>query len=509
MRVAFRFLLALLLAWPLAAQATWRRAETASFIGYSRGSEKELRTRLHELQDFDTLLRLVTAVKAPPSEAKLPVFFIAGRDLKILGIADAQVDGIYVSSPGLVYAAVATDRASNSFSNGVNTALFHEYAHHFMFQYFTAAYPPWYVEGYAEYMSTATFKPGETSFGSFDKGRAYQLIALPWMPMQTLLTARRSDLKDAQVPAFYAQSWLTTHYLMRDAQRSKQLIAYLQLVAKGTPRDAAFTTAFGLGIPEFTKALRAYMTSKEFTHSRMTGAAAGPSPGDPVTAMTVLPPSADDLLIPATRLSVIEGRDQAPALLDLVRTAAARYPGDAYAQAVLAEAEIKLGDRAAGLALLDAQLAARPADAQLLYLRGRAWLRDAVIAHRAGKDAGDLMKQARRALAAANRARPDDYRILFAHALASREGRLPDAEMPVLLRAAELAPQVGEIAIVAAQALAARGDKAEARQLLTPVANDPHEGPGSKRAAAMLAALDRNAAVDAGPEETPDGEKDD
>ena len=49
----------------------------------------------------------------------------------------------------------------NTGTDGVFTGqlvLFHEYAHHFMLQYAPAAYPAWYVEGFAEVVSTASFE---------------------------------------------------------------------------------------------------------------------------------------------------------------------------------------------------------------------------------------------------------------------------------------------------------------------------------------------------------------
>ena len=48
--------------------------------------------------------------------------------------------------------------------------LFHEYTHHFMFQHFSAAYPSWYVEGFAETAATIVMKPD----GSFHLGNPPQ-----------------------------------------------------------------------------------------------------------------------------------------------------------------------------------------------------------------------------------------------------------------------------------------------------------------------------------------------
>ena len=39
----------------------------------------------------------------------------------------------------------------------IKTVLLHEYTHHFMYQYFPAAYPTWYSEGFAEFMASPVF----------------------------------------------------------------------------------------------------------------------------------------------------------------------------------------------------------------------------------------------------------------------------------------------------------------------------------------------------------------
>ena len=66
--------------------------------------------------------------------------------------------------------------------------LFHEYAHHFMLQNYSTVYPPWYVEGFAELLSTTRFeRDGSIKVGAFAAHRAYELAP---MPVRTLLFTR-------------------------------------------------------------------------------------------------------------------------------------------------------------------------------------------------------------------------------------------------------------------------------------------------------------------------------
>ena len=66
--------------------------------------------------------------------------------------------------------------------------LHHEYAHHFMLQYFPATYPGWYTEGFAELMgSSKLMDDGRVAYGWPAKHRG-DTIAFAWVPVQDLLT---------------------------------------------------------------------------------------------------------------------------------------------------------------------------------------------------------------------------------------------------------------------------------------------------------------------------------
>lgn len=251
---------------------------------------------------------------------------------------------------------------------------------------------------------------------------------------------------------------------------------------------------------------------------------ATPAAAAPVT-ITALPASADALLLPGARLATIgfaplrpprvDPKDKVAvvaakriyharqlseraALLRTVREAAAAAPDEPDAQAILGEAEAKLGDRAGGIRVLDAGLARAPKDAQLLYVRGiveleqaRALTGDAAVAAR---------KRARAWLARANAARPGDYRILAAYA-AGFGTDLPDNALEVLLRAVDLAPRVASVQALAALALARRGDRVRAKAQLAPIAASPHGGEASTAATALIAAIERGET----PAEVPEG----
>ena len=170
-----RFLLALALSALVAAPAgaAWRKAESPHFIVYSEGSEANLHRFAQQLERFDGLLRMLSpsAVEAS-SPLKLQIFMIetAGRLERLTG--NPSVAGFYRATVEGPIAVAPAETGVREFTPEV--ILFHEYAHHFMFQNFTAAYPGWFVEGYAEFYATARIEPdGTIRIGGIPEYRRY------------------------------------------------------------------------------------------------------------------------------------------------------------------------------------------------------------------------------------------------------------------------------------------------------------------------------------------------
>ena len=469
----------LLAAWlalaPGAAAARWLKADTGSFSVYSEGDETRLRTMAVGLQRFDQLLRIITNVKAPPSPTVLPVYVLAdnGAIRQVTGITSREVAGTYVASPTMIAALTAAYEAR--LTDSANLILFHEYAHHFMYQYASGAYPRWYVEGFAEFVGSARITADQAELGRFELGRLYPLLTSGWIPIEPML---RGQIPDAQKDMFYPQSWVMVHYINNDPARVAGLGRYLVAVGRGEDPVAAFEPAFGMSPATFFARIKAYAGSAAMTYRRMQWKTPAPE-----VRVTALPASADRLLLLALQSTYGVREAARPQLLAAVRKEAAKWPGDRYARTVLAQAEILYGDRAAGAAIVDALIAEAP-DADAWFLRGVALARDSDDAPPGSEAAAAKLKAARAALGNANKLRPDDYRILATYAEASPRP-LSDATLDVLLRARDLAPQVNEIGIMAAEALAERGRTAEALALLTPIMADAHDSPAAAAAAKL------------------------
>ena len=458
-----------------AAQAAWRRAETATVLVYGEGSEGDLRRHAERLERFDALLRRQLGVAPVQDARKLPVYLVYTQsDLR-------QVNPNLGEGVGGFYSASETDVYSVLNRRGGDDILFHEYAHHFMFQNFPGGYPGWFTEGFAEFFMTASVdNPAKVTVGYFNPGRLRTLNDVDWIPVEQLLTSRPQTFENRrQRSAFYAQSWLLTHYMFMDAERRRGLDAYLAAVAKGTPPIDALETHLGRTPDSLEKALKAYLGgTMNYAELRM-------DEMKPAMTFQTLPDSADRMLLDSLNIRYPKADADAQALLQKVRADATRFPGDRLALVTLGRAEMNWGDAAAGEAALTQALTVAPDDPEALQLLARARIK-------AGDDAPDARAQkyveAQGYLARALQADPTDYRIYLALARIRRiaDNYPNDNDLQTWRLAVAYAPQVMSARAQAADALLRVGQREEAAVMLAPVANNPHGGEHVERARTLL-----------------------
>lgn len=469
MRRWLAFWCALLLA-PGAAQATWLEAETPHFRLYSEGSEESLRKFAVMLEDYDQILRLMTRTEKPASPVKLDIYLVGSNaDLRKVRPVGPDAAGFYSSNPG--YIAAFAMRGQGGGGLGREDVLFHEYAHHFMLQYYPGAYPPWYVEGFAEFMMTTNITDKLVEVGRFNDVRATWLVNGVTLPVAKILDGDIETLSRDQTAMFYAQSWLIVHWMFADERQTEAIRRYLLALAKGEDGPTAFQRETGMTYDAFARALNKYMNGRTNFIRFQRASDRAPVP----VTIRALPASANELLLSraAIMLGVPDARG-ASVLAD-VRRAAAKFPGDPFAVWTQAAAEVDFGDAGAGAVMLDALLAGGAKDAQTLFLRGYA----------------DLVAGRRQDDPAAKRARYDAARMWFAKAFRADATYVPALwayvetrslepmavnTLNVLLRAQELAPQVAVLRAQSAVALMRSHEFAAAAAMITPLASDPHGG---------------------------------
>lgn len=472
-----------LLTFPTSATAEWYKATSDHFIVYSEGSAESVRAYIQKLENFDAILSATTGRVSEPAANKLLVFVVpnisavqrqvGGKATNIAGFYRARIWGTMAIVP-------RRTGGSGEFDLDAETVLFHEYVHHFMLQNAPSAYPPWYVEGFAEYFSTTQFRTdGSVYVGYPAKHRFYGIAVLPQFPVARMLIPDERPMSADQRESFYGWSWLLTHYLRYAPDRSGQLMTYLKSYASGSS-PAVAANAFG-PLPKLQADLVKYRDQRKMSFVQMRGVQL-PTKTIDVVALPESEGASMPLFIRSMRES--NGEAEVKAAVAEARQLASRYPKEPVAQDILAEFELDAEQFDAARAANAAVLAAKPNDS-------RALLRSARIELAQMKGGGDdaKWKTVRSLIVKANRAAPDDPFPLWMfyqwHAMSGNAA--PKIAVDGLRRALELAPQVPELRFAFASRLVRDGKKDDARIVLAPLINDPHSAEVRDAAAKLLA----------------------
>jgi cytochrome c-type biogenesis protein CcmH/NrfG len=474
--------LALLASAP--ATAAWQEVRTPHFRIYGEGGTKALRNFAVNLERFDMAIRTLFGldVREGDDPNPLTVFQVeniatlktlceAGRDRR----KDcALTAGFYQGRISGSVAFVPRALGPGASSLDAQVVLFHEYAHHLMLAHAHVAYPAWYVEGFAEFVSNANLsQDGEVRVGYPAQSRSWSLYGDYKIPLSAMLTSSVRAIGVRERPSFYARSWLLTHFLSVTPGRETQLFDYLQALNNGKDPIAAADQMFG-DLKTLESDLDLYLRRNRFAYLPVKVA-----PLDPASVrIRVLPPG-EAALIPVKMRSQrgVLSSDM-EALARDARERAAPWPNDAGAQTALAEAELYAGNVAAAEAAAERALATA-ADA------GDAMVFKALAIMQRARDADDggevLWRDARDWLLRANRLSPDAAMplMLFYKSFID-QGRTPTTNaVAALKRSVELVPQDGSVRMMlASQYLRNRNPRA-ARKALMPLAFDPHAEPDS------------------------------
>ena len=502
------------------ARAEWLKAETAHFVVYGDVPERDLRAYAVKAERFDALLRAYYPITVDHEIPKLDIFLANGRRdmLRASPGLGSGVGGYYSPNSGRIHAVVDLQ------AMGGDVVLFHEYAHHFMFQMRSNAYPSWFVEGFAEYYSTAEIRPDRIRFGRHHPGRMLSLTqgANTWARMEDVLTWKFTASGRYPAHSYYAQAWAMTHFFMSTPERTRMLGRYLNLVVAGQDSIAAMREATGLTPDALQSQIRNYLTG---SINVLTPAL---DISEPAVTITRLSPSESALAwmnlrldrtqvvetaeerapppdeTPAQRALREEGeREEAEyrqALITEATATAARFPGDRMATIVTAKAQRLALNPAAALETLQPLLPDSSTDAEALRVAALA-----LMDQLPGGDGDAALRLRRRAsgyFARAMDSTPLDFRVyLGLNDVRQGQARYPnDNDLSTLQTAVALAPQSFDARMRLGHAYMNRDLQAAAIDVLSPVANSPHRNSMTRRAQAMIASMrSEPAPTDQGP----------
>lgn len=476
------------------AHAEWRKFETAHFIIYSESNDKRVNELATGLESTDGLMRMATGLPMDAEAVKVRIYEMAdeGQVQAALGQTNSGVAGFYTNNILGPYAVTLRKAYSADGDFTAQIVLHHEYAHHFMMQYFPATYPSWYVEGFAELIGASkTLPDGRIAYGWPAKYRGDAISAF-WVDVRDVLLTPIEKLHNFDL---YGQGWAMTHYLTFSKERSGQLRRYLAALNAGKSREEA-ASAFG-DLEELNREAHAYLSKGSFNYTPVSVPV-----HKPVIERVTPVGAAEAALIPETiafnddDLSLYRKAgdrerelDRRQKVLEDIRKEAARFPSDAYAQYLLALAEDASGNEAAATTAVDRLLAISPQHV------GGMVLKSMLLSEHALKASGPARiaeaEQARRLAMAANKQDPDNplAYVAFYEGFHAAGAAVPANAVEGLEAALAKLPNNTRIRQMLVDELASERRWRDAMNVLAPLANSPHESPLRQAAREQMAQL--------------------
>ncbi len=470
---------------PAVTAKPWIEVQSEHFTLTSSFDEIDTVALARELELFRAAMLALTNLKSADSPIPTHVYvFESSREfgdvapMRAAGYIIPDLRGYYVALHGIP-------------GSKVSSTLKHEYAHLLLRNRTPLVYPPWFNEGFAEFISAIEVKDGYAVVGMVPRDLALRLAKTYRVPMARIFAYDRTDRwRDVDVGMLYAQSWLFIHYLMRDeAGRlgyAEVIETYLKQVEGGASVAEASEVAFGHSPRELGKLLKNYLRRGRFESFGIKESALDGSPE--VTVRSIGEASValqlGELALVGGRVGVA-GRLFARALeLDPERARAHAGTGDVIkARARWKEARAHF-ERAVEL---------DPEDPLNQLDIGEYW-------HARARETEDLdarhemLVRARRHYLQANKlddSRPETYSVYGASYLLDGEDAAQGIE--TLEYAEHLLSSDLQIRLWLAEAYVKVGRNEEARARLTTIIAWSHGGPTAEKARVLLEELDAGA----------------
>jgi tetratricopeptide (TPR) repeat protein len=474
------------------AHAEWYEASSQHFVVYSDDDPERVKAFASRLERFDKALRVlreVPNIQRGPS-ARVTVYVVGsvadvqriypGRGNDVAGFYQPRSSGPVAFVP----------RRGGSFDIGAQRILLHEYGHHFMFNDWpTGVFPKWFIEGFAEFNSTAIFNDdGSITFGAKPLDRAFCVGLGNQLPLPLMLQTDPGKLDNWETCALYSRGWLLTHFLTFDPERRKQLGSYIADINAGKPIKEA-TKVFG-NLSSLELKLNNY--AKRATLQTWTIPADQIKIGD----VKLRKLGAGEAATMPARLRSSAGVDEksAPEVAALARKLAAPFPNDAAAQNELAEAEYDAKNYAQAEAAADRALAADPKSVHAALYKGMALQ---AVAEKDKSTDPARWQAIRRWYSAANKMDPENPEPLILYYRSFK----PAKQTPTknadagLLYAYALAPYDLGLRIEAARVYLQQGKGEDARKAMVPVAFNERAGDYAALVRAVVETLDKSGAA--------------
>jgi tetratricopeptide (TPR) repeat protein len=511
----------------------WKRAESEHLMMFSDGGEAELKRAAN---DVERLHRLMVRLYGPDMQAgetaKLKIILVdsvsAYRGMTLRNLRseegpfapsfaqqryyDPRADGAVLVVPRAdqiidLDTAKARDAdcddmaADEQLCGDVTTrpapvgrpwesVLFSAYAQHFILNHLPAGYPRWYLDGIGALFSTARIRrDGSLDYAKLSLVNRQIFRSYGRLNAGDVLTGRYLEAPSRQMEWTPFHAALLVHFFVYSdlkPERRAQFQQYMTAIHQGTPMaDAA--QVFG-DMRKLQSEISAYAGRDSLDFARTE------PPELPMDdpSITVLSPASAAMIEASveleSRLAANSARADADGWLAEVRREAEKFPRDADAMLVLAEAECRSSRYAACLEAAGQALEASPDDIRALSWKGLALAGEAAV--KQGGARSDDLKAARATIARAIGLDGEMPlpRIAYFQSFTLAGEAAPDDAMAGMAKVVRMVPAAPAPRLSLGAELIRRGQPDLARKLLYPVLFGPYDSPERKQAEAMLAA---------------------
>lgn len=234
----------------------WREYRSETINVYSNLTRPAVLKLIEDVERAGPYLAKITGFKE--SKAPLPVtMYLFRSQAEFRNVIGArQILGVYRSTLGGGRSATTGSTPIDKRKLGGRQVVLHEFAHHYLAQLSPLNYPVWYIEGFADIVSTIVYSKKKVRIGAPLIPRITPLNdRKSWAPLPEILYARNPDIGKRGEwrgrDRFYAQSWLLAHMVQISPKFQAGRDDFLNKISSGVNPLEAIESSFNMTRKQF------------------------------------------------------------------------------------------------------------------------------------------------------------------------------------------------------------------------------------------------------------------
>lgn len=239
-----------------AAVEDWKEYRSDTITIFSNLSEYKVTKLIKDVERAGPYLAAITGLKGNNSPLPVTMYLYRNQAEFRDVIGTRQVLGVYRSTLDGGRAATVGGEQIDPRKLGGRQVVLHEFAHHYLAQLSPLDYPVWYIEGFADLLSTIAYSREKTRIGTPLSPRVAPLNdRKSWADLTSILYARDPDIGKSGdwtgLDRFYGQSWLLAHMIHMHPALQAGRDGFLRKISTDMDPLEAIESSFSLSAKKF------------------------------------------------------------------------------------------------------------------------------------------------------------------------------------------------------------------------------------------------------------------